>query len=111
MAQNAQKLVSRKISPPLSGVGVTAFDRRHMAELVDGGVQVVSAQMSLFSFFFFELADGGVQVVSAQMSFSIVDTRPAGTFSQRKKIRTFNVLFTFQSSTPALQVHAEKPSI
>ena len=90
MAQNAQKLVSRQIFPPLSGVGVTAFDRRHMAELVDGGVQVVSAQMS----------------------FSIVDTRPAGTFSQRKKkkIRTFNVLFTFQSSTPALQVHSEKPS-
>ena len=85
MAQNAQKLVSRQIFPPLSGVGVTAFDRRHMAELVDGGVQVVSAQMSFFSFFFFELVDGGVQVVSAQMSFSIVDTRPAGTFSQRKE--------------------------
>jgi len=58
MAQNAQKLVSRQISPPLSGVGVTAFDRRHLAELVGGGVKVVSAQMS----------------------FSIVDTRPAGPF-------------------------------
>merc|ERR1719183_1253483 len=53
MVQHAQELASRR-NPSLSGVAVTAFDKRHLQELQESGVDVVSAQMSC----------------------SIVDTRP-----------------------------------
>jgi len=56
MAQNAQQLVSqpsrdagalsRQKPGTVRGLGVTGFDAKHLRELVEGGVDVVTAQMS-----------------------------------------------------------------
>ena len=54
MATNAQLIAARSDAPALRGLGVTAFDQIHLQELVESGVGIVSAQMSL----------------------SVVDTRP-----------------------------------
>lgn len=54
MMSNAQALIRSSRSPPLKGIGVTGFDRRHLTEVVDAGVDIVTAQVS----------------------FSLIDTRP-----------------------------------
>jgi len=70
MMANAQKLLHHN-PPPLTGIGVTGFDQRHLAEVVDSGVDVVSAQVS----------------------FSIVDTRPLdGSFTQFCAAKRIGVL-------------------